>query len=89
MYLMLFHGRSNPEDTPDDWGFDGPIIGPLNYFHATYLTYVSYELVGGGASEGPSDVLYVHGDLMTFHEPNEVPQYFGDWSLFYHSGGLL
>jgi hypothetical protein len=29
LYLELYHGRDNVNDDMDDWGFDGPIIGPL------------------------------------------------------------
>lgn len=29
LYVRLFHGRASPDDLPQDWGFDGPIIGPV------------------------------------------------------------
>lgn len=35
MYLKLFHGRTNPDEEMDDWGIDGPIIGPA-YISWTY-----------------------------------------------------
>lgn len=37
VYLKLFHGRKTiDEDTSDDWGEQGPILGPLDYVHTTY-----------------------------------------------------
>lgn len=36
MYLGLFHGRDTPEEELDNWGFNGPMIGPLKYVHTTY-----------------------------------------------------
>lgn len=29
LYIRLFHGRDDPEEVLDDWGFDGPLIGPV------------------------------------------------------------
>lgn len=29
LYVRLFHGRDTREDRPSDWGYDGPIIGPV------------------------------------------------------------
>ena len=36
LYLGLFHGRHEPREEMEDWGFDGPMIGPLKWFHTTY-----------------------------------------------------
>ena len=30
MYLRLYHGRVDPDQEMDDWGFDGPTFGPLS-----------------------------------------------------------
>lgn len=29
LYLRLFHGRHHPDENLDDWGFDGPYVGPI------------------------------------------------------------
>jgi hypothetical protein len=42
VYLHLFHGRSSPDEELDDWGSDGPVIGPLNYVHITYACDVKF-----------------------------------------------
>lgn len=40
MYLELFHGRDNPDNAMEDWGYEGPIIGPFKSVHVTYLSTV-------------------------------------------------
>jgi hypothetical protein len=40
IYLKLMHGRDDPEQQMDDWGFDGPVLGPLEAVHFTYTTHV-------------------------------------------------
>jgi hypothetical protein len=34
--LKLFHGRNSPDDVLDDWGFDGPCLGPFEFLAFTY-----------------------------------------------------
>jgi hypothetical protein len=29
MYIHFYHGRNTPDEDLDDWGFDGPVVGPL------------------------------------------------------------
>lgn len=36
LYIHLFHGRKTVDEDMNDWGDDGPIIGPVDYFHLTY-----------------------------------------------------
>lgn len=36
MYLRLFHGRTDPNQEMDDWGFAGPVFGPLSCYVHTY-----------------------------------------------------
>lgn len=38
LYIHLFHGRKTPDEELDDWGSDGPVIGPLRYVHGTYMS---------------------------------------------------
>lgn len=42
LYLGLFHGREVPDKDLDDWGSNGPIIGPLLYVHTTYAHKVTF-----------------------------------------------
>jgi hypothetical protein len=36
MYLRLYHGRTDPRQEMDDWGFVGPTFGPLSCYVHTY-----------------------------------------------------
>ena len=79
MYLGLFHGRKKVNEVMQDWGFDGPCLGPLNYFHTTYASTIQIEF------ENPVDAhrftgsytlqceLQLNGDMLRY-EGN----YFGD-----------
>ena len=29
VYLHLFHGRAEPDQSLDDWGEQGPVLGPF------------------------------------------------------------
>ncbi|ODU49166.1 MAG: hypothetical protein ABS92_06605 [Thiobacillus sp. SCN 63-374] len=37
LYLRLYHGRHAIDEALDNWGEDGPWIGPLKWFHCTYF----------------------------------------------------
>lgn len=51
LYIGFFHGRNTPEEAMDDWGFDGPVIGPLKWWHTTYNCNVRGELVEPSSQE--------------------------------------
>lgn len=42
LYLRLLHGRSDPAADLEDWGTQGPVIGPLTYVHTTYMCDVKF-----------------------------------------------
>jgi hypothetical protein len=73
-YLQLFHGRKNPYEILEDWGEEGPIIGPLDYIHTTYAAEIKFEISGRSDSYG---WLTICGDLV-YYDGN----YYGDWSSF-------
>lgn len=86
MYLGLMHGRFKPEDELNDWGFNGPIIGPLLYCHVTYCATVNIKFTSIGVAKrhGCNDVepgidepLKISADLMFYRG-----KYYGDWSVF-------
>ena len=86
LYLALFHGRSHPKQQMNDWGFNGPLIGPLEWCHTTYATNirVCFESPNDEAvyfsdpayPEG-QDIAIV-GDLLCYGDA-----YYGDWTVFY------
>lgn len=38
LYLSLFHGRLDPDESMNDWGTEGPTFGPLEAVQSTYGT---------------------------------------------------
>lgn len=38
MYLRLYHGRTDPDQEMEEWGFDGPTFGPLSSYVHTYCS---------------------------------------------------
>jgi hypothetical protein len=42
VYLTMFHGRDSVDEELEDWGSQGPTIGPLDYVHLTYAIDVKF-----------------------------------------------
>ena len=72
LYIRLFHGRTDPNQDMDDWGTDGPVFGPYEFAHTTYMWDLKL-----GKSKGNCDELYTHEDMVYYDGV-----YYGDWSIF-------
>lgn len=91
--LHMFHGRHAPDEEMDDWGFDGPTLEGVEWFHVTYMVdfrvkFVSLEAMEAAMAKtgwevGDELMLYVkhQNDLLKTTE-NGKECYYGDWSLF-------
>jgi len=83
MYLGLFHGRDEPKQKMDDWGFKGPMIGPLRWVHTTYTQTIkiAFESVSDAArffsAHHAEHFMELDGDLLVF-----AGKYYGDWTVF-------
>lgn len=81
MYLKLFHGRPTTTEDMDDWGTEGPDIGPLHYAHTTYASEIKlmFERLEDAKSFGFDDVEGISLDIV-----NDLVEYqgvyYGDWS---------
>jgi hypothetical protein len=76
LYLQLYHGRSDPAQEMDDWGFDDPTFGPLTHVVDVYLTHV--RLYG----DGPVELwLETRDDMIVWK-----CLYYGDMSVFVATG---
>lgn len=95
MYLHLFHGRTDPEEDMDDWGSDGPTIGPLAYVHTTYATDVRICFLDTGTElqffpplpavgNKPPHAAFPGPRDINFHDDMMLFDgiYYGDWSVF-------
>ncbi len=43
LYIELFHGRKSPDEQLEDWGTQGPVLGPFDYVHMVYLTHIQAQ----------------------------------------------
>lgn len=75
-YLGLFHGRNTINEEVNDWGFEGPIIGPLKWVHTTYRSHVRFCPIG----EDDGIDLAFNEDLL-----NWEGKYYGDYTVFVHT----
>ena len=67
-YLSLYHGRTNPNETPEDWGTDGPVLGPYDVMHANYNHCIKL------CSKDGDHLLWWYDDLIYYDGV-----YYGDW----------
>ncbi|MBC7931832.1 MAG: hypothetical protein H7Z38_14830 [Rubrivivax sp.] len=68
VYLHLFHGRRDPGESLDDWGEQGPVLGPFEFVHVTYAQEINLDEEG-------ADLKIVDG--MVFYGG----RYYGDYSI--------
>ena len=84
LYLGLFHGSEGlTRPDMDDFGFDGPVIGPLKYVHTTYCSDVKYEF---DVSEPDKHLDYGIDDEGHFEIVDDCVKFngdlYGDWTVF-------
>lgn len=73
LYLKLMHGRDDPGQQMADWGFDGPVLGPFEAVHFTYLTHVRCFPEGNAGDELE---LCFHDDMLVYEG-----KYYGDFEI--------
>lgn len=73
MYVRLYHGRTNPDQEMDDWGFDGPTFGPLSCYVHTYCSTFRIH----GESDASEVWLETHDDMIRW-----AGSFFGDLEVF-------
>ena len=85
LYLGLLHGRHTSEQVMNDWGFNGPLIGPIAWCHTSYATHIRVEFISTEDEEmyfsipeypHPRDIQILN-DLLTYNK-----NFYGDWSVF-------
>ena len=77
LYLRLFHGRTDPAQDMNDWGFDGPIFGPLCSVHQTYGGALHFY----GEDAADECRLSQHEDMIVWDGG-----YYGDVAIFVAGG---
>ncbi len=83
MYLGLLHGRDDPKQKMDGWGFHGPMIGPLQWFHTTYACTIriAFELESDALRyfdiPGIEHELELTSDMLAYGG-----KFYGDWTVY-------
>ncbi|RBB35699.1 hypothetical protein DPV79_27145 [Burkholderia reimsis] len=97
LYLGLFHGRDAIDEILEDWGFDGPVIGPLESVHTTYAADVKLRFADGRIAGRHFPETGFVTNVATGERTRCVEaslniaddllvfdgRYFGDWTVFY------
>ena len=71
IYLRLFHGRTDPNQDMNEWGLDGPVLGPYEFVHTTYALNLKLN------KNGACNELFCYEDMVYYEGA-----YYGDWSVF-------
>lgn len=91
--VRVFHGRFDPEQEMDDWGFDGPTLECGNVAHSPQNMLlqecdgVSLELarrIGLAVHHDTITMPYFSDMLVVPRFKDDAPAYFGDFSLTRH-----
>jgi hypothetical protein len=75
VYLKLLHGRNDPNEQLEGWGFNGPVLGPFEAVHFTYTTHVRCFPAGSDGDAEAIELCY-HDDLL-IHDG----KYYGDFEI--------
>jgi hypothetical protein len=78
VYIALLHGRNSPDEALKDWGFNGPVIGPV-VLHWTYGTMNVHSPALDAFEE-----LREAGGMVVYGG-----KYFGDLDILTHEDGRI
>lgn len=88
LYLFLYHGRDDPDMEMEGWGYEGPVIGPLENVTITYLDNVELRCTDAVARKFFPDE--VGGLIFLKHEEGCIEyngSYYGDFTVYHHTQG--
>lgn len=58
VYVRLFNGRRYPSEPLDDWGTDGPVLGPFRFAHLVWASEINLGDDGESLKIVDSTVFY-------------------------------
>jgi hypothetical protein len=79
VYIKLLHGRDNPGQDMQDWGFVGPLLGPFEAIHFTYRDHI--RCINNSATEDEIELGFTD-DMLTYQG-----KYYGDFKIAAEFGG--
>lgn len=88
LYLALFHGYKDEKEREeiDDWGSNGPVIGPVKYVQTTYACHIKFEFMNAddakkyGLPVNSLDDLGINSEGCVEFDGLQ----YGDYTVFYH-----
>lgn len=90
--LILIHGRKDPDEEMNDWGFNGPILEGVEYLVVTYNTHYRLGFVDEAACRAAMEATgWEEWDenqlLIQFHDDMVKTKdgYFGDWEVQFNA----
>jgi len=92
MKFILLHGRDDPEQQMDDWGYNGPVLNKVKYVHSVYgnlmigfhsaeAAKAAHELTGWTFFDDAVLEIAFFEDLVLCRNAKGGAQYYGDWEL--------
>lgn len=94
MNLKIFHGRDTVDEQMDDWGYEGPTLTAIQWWHTTYYneqrmkfaTFADAEaakqLTGWKCVDNCTLQPIFEGDCLVVRAGDGKTRYYGDWSLY-------
>ena len=73
VYIKLLHGRHDPNEDMQDWGFHGPVLGPFEAVHFTYRDHI--RCITNSATEDELELGFTD-DMLTYEG-----KYYGDFEI--------
>lgn len=74
IYIELYHGRTDKNADMDDWGTQGPVLGPFKYLHSTYKATLRFMPL-----DDSRDECWLNYEMDMVHYDNV---YYGDFTIF-------
>ncbi len=83
LYLCLFNGRKTADEELDDWGANGPMIGPLRFVHTTFEFNVKFDFVDveDAVAYGLPSECFWNTEEGMLRYPEATGLLYGDWTV--------
>lgn len=94
MEMRLAHGRCDPNEQVDSWGFGGPILLRVNSMQQMYGETYTVKFLTNDASNAAQQLtswqtwdsqtleMRRYGGLIEAHAPGQPPRYYADLLIF-------
>jgi hypothetical protein len=73
VYIKLLHGRDDPDQDMQDWGFAGPLLGLFEALHFTYRNHI--RCISNSATEEELELGFTD-DMLTYEG-----KHYGDFEI--------